>query len=81
MLSFAVVFDIVFGGCWELFFPGGEGGGRVLVAGKHVVVEQQLHLAHGVVDKGGLQLAFPDYDGLPAVHDTHSVRFFQNKTA
>ena len=39
----------------------------------HVLVQQQLHLAHRVVDEGGLQLAFPDNDDLPSVFLQHSV--------
>ena len=40
---------------------------------QHVLVQQQLHLAHRVVDEGGLQLAFPDNDDLPSVLLQHSV--------
>ena len=40
---------------------------------QHVLVQQQLHLAHRVVDEGGLQLAFPDDNHLPAILLQHSV--------
>ena len=31
---------------------------------QHILVQQQLHLAHRVVDEGGLELALPDDDDL-----------------
>ena len=45
----------------------------VLVEREEVVIEQLLHLAHGVVDEGGLELALPDDNHLPAVLLQHSV--------
>ena len=48
-------------------------GGVMFVERQHVLVQQQFHLAHRVVDKGGLELAFPDDDHLPAVLLPHAV--------
>lgn len=45
----------------------------VAVQRQHVLVQQQLHLAHRVVDEGGLELAFPDNDDLPSVLLQHAV--------
>ena len=44
-----------------------------LVAREHILVEQQLHLAHGVLYDGGFQLAFPDDDDVPPVLLQHTV--------
>ena len=47
----------------------------VLVEGEEVVVQQQLHLAHRVLDDGGFQLALPDDDHMPAVFLQQAVVF------
>lgn len=48
-------------------------GGVMLVEREEVVIEQLLHLAHGVVDEGGLELALPDDNHLPSVILQHAV--------